>query len=77
MKKILVFCDVHLGIRTHSVQQSSGLYDAEIQARIALDEIYHRAAQDDIFAIIFAGDMFHTSHPTSENIKFLISWLEK
>lgn len=77
MKKILVFCDVHLGIRTHSVQQSSGLYDAEIQARIALDEIYYRAAQDDIFAIIFAGDMFHTSHPTSENIKFLISWLEK
>lgn len=77
MEKILGFADVHLGIRTHSVQHSSGLYDAEIQARIALEEIYQRASLDDIYAIICAGDMCHTSHPTTENITFFISWAKK
>jgi DNA repair exonuclease SbcCD nuclease subunit len=77
MKKLLSFSDVHLGIRTHSVQQSSGLFDAELEGRIALDEVYERACQDDIFAIICAGDVFHSSHPTTENIKFFISWLRK
>ena len=77
MKKILSFSDVHLGIRTHSIQTPTGLFEAEIEARIALDELYMRACQDDIFAIICAGDLFHSSHPTTENIKFLISWLHQ
>lgn len=77
MKKILGLSDIHLGIRTHSVQTPSGLFEAEIEGRIALDEIYMRACQDDIFAIICAGDIFHSSHPTTENIKFFIGWLEQ
>ena len=76
MEKILGFSDIHLGIRTHSTLCSSGLYEAEIEGRIALDEIYRRSCQDDIFAIILAGDMFHTSNPTSENVRFFVGWLE-
>ena len=77
MKKILALSDIHLGIRTHSVQTPSGLFEAEIEGRIALDEIYMRACQEDIFAIICAGDVFHSSHPTTENIRFFIGWLEQ
>jgi DNA repair exonuclease SbcCD nuclease subunit len=76
-KKILGFADVHLGIKTHSTQQSSGLFDAEIEARIALNEILKRFSEDDIEIAICAGDMFHTSHPTTQNNEFITSWIEQ
>jgi DNA repair exonuclease SbcCD nuclease subunit len=76
-KKILGFADAHLGIKTHSTQQSSGLFDAEIEARIALNEVLKRFSKDDIEIAICAGDMFHTSHPTTQNNEFITSWIEK
>jgi len=77
MKKVLCFSDVHLGLRTYSYQRESGLFDAEIEARIALDEVYEKSKDSDIDMIICAGDIFHTSHPTSKNIEFFIGWLKK
>lgn len=73
---ILVFSDTHLGIKTHSVQGSDGLTTAEREARIAMSTIYRRARQDDIEMVICCGDLFHTPHPTTRNIEFIIDWLQ-
>jgi DNA repair exonuclease SbcCD nuclease subunit len=74
---ILVFSDTHLGIKTHSVIEPDGLSTAEHDARIALNQIYTRAKEDDIELVIFCGDMFHTSHPTTKNIEFFIDWIQR
>jgi len=74
---ILSFSDVHLGIKTYSIQNDVGLATAEVEARIALDAVYTRASQPDIDLITFTGDMFHTSHPTTENIKYFIGWIQR
>ncbi len=74
---ILSFSDVHLGIKTHSIKENDGLVTAEHEARKALACIYDRATKDDIDGIIFCGDMFHTPHPTTKNIRFLVRWVQK
>jgi len=74
---ILVFSDVHLGIKTHSIYESDGLTTAEHEAIKALEAVYERATQPDIDMLICCGDIFHTTHPTSINVLYLISWLNK
>lgn len=74
---ILFFSDVHLGLRSHSIQDSDGVYSAERDAMQALDYIYSRSTKDDVEMIIFGGDMTHTNNPTPPNVGFLISWFLK
>ncbi|HRZ18484.1 MAG TPA: metallophosphoesterase family protein [Methanofastidiosum sp.] len=74
---ILFFSDVHLGLRSHSVQNSIGLYSAELDAMKALECIYQRAQKNDIDMILFGGDMTHTNNPLSMDAKFIIYWLHK
>ena len=71
---ILFFSDVHLGLRSHSIQDSNGVYSAELDAMQALDYICERSKSEDIEMVIFGGDMTHTNHPTPPNVGFLISW---
>jgi DNA repair exonuclease SbcCD nuclease subunit len=71
---ILFFSDCHLGIKTYSNMTSDGVYTAEVDVRNALNEIYKRSSRSDIDIIIFAGDFFHTSHPTTNNIEWAIEW---
>lgn len=74
---VLFFSDLHLGVKTHSIQDSQGLTNAEIDARTALNVVYERARADDINMMVCCGDTFHTPHPTTRNIETLIEWLYK
>lgn len=74
---ILVFGDVHLGEKTYSKINSDGFYCAELEAIKALEQIYTRASQNDIQAIICTGDFFHTNHPTVKLIDYAIYWFKK
>jgi DNA repair exonuclease SbcCD nuclease subunit len=74
---ILVFADVHLGIKSYSSYNSKGLSTAENEARASLEEIYLRASKTDISMICCLGDFFHTNQPSTENISFAISWFHK
>lgn len=74
---ILAFSDVHLGDKSNSVQGKDGLSTTEREARIAMEAVYERAKQSDIDILICCGDIYHTSHPTSKNIEFLIGWLHR
>lgn len=75
--KLLFFSDVHLGIRSYSIQEENGIYSAEKDSRISLEAIYERSQQPDISLIIFGGDMTHTNTPTTENNKYLIDWFHR
>ena len=65
---ILAFSDLHLGVKTYSKQQIDGLFTAECEARVALEEIYQRISKPDISLIIFCGDWFDNNiiytHPS-------------
>lgn len=74
---ILFFSDLHFGIRSYSQQMLDGTYTAENEARIALQEIYERISSDDITAVIFGGDWFHTNQPTIENVRYTIQWIKQ
>ena len=74
---ILAFADVHLGIKSYSSYNSTGLSTAEYEARVSLEEIYLRSSKEDISMICCLGDFFHTNQPSTENISFAISWFHK
>jgi DNA repair exonuclease SbcCD nuclease subunit len=74
---ILIFADVHLGIKSYSSFDNKGLMTAEHEARTALSEIYLRACKSDIDMIVCLGDFFHTNQPSTENISYAISWFHK
>lgn len=74
---ILFFSDTHLGLRSHSIQDSNGIYSAELDAMKALDYVFERGKKDDVDTIIFGGDMNHTNHPTPLNVQFLVEWFLK
>ena len=74
---LLFFGDVHYGLKSYSTIDSDGKYTAELDCINALEAIYERCKQLDIEIIIMGGDFFHTSHPSTSNIKWVISWLNK
>lgn len=74
---ILFFSDLHLGLKSYSIQDKNGDYSSEIDALNAMEAIYQRSCQEDISMIIFGGDMTHSPLPTTKNIKYLINWLNK
>jgi DNA repair exonuclease SbcCD nuclease subunit len=74
---ILFFADTHFGLKTYSTQDSNGKFTSELDVMNALEFIYERAKQDDITMLIHGGDFFHSPHPTTSNIKWVISWLQR
>ena len=74
---ILSISDIHLGHKLYSSILDGGLTEAEEDTRIALTRVKERASQDDIEIIICAGDFFHTSRPSIENVRWVISWIKE
>ncbi len=76
---IMILCvsDVHLGHKLYSSILDDGLTDAEEDTRAALNKIAERASEDDIEMIICAGDFFHTARPSTENVRWVISWFKE
>jgi DNA repair exonuclease SbcCD nuclease subunit len=74
---ILSIADIHLGHKLYSSILDNGLTTAEEDTRAALDKVYERASALDIEMIICAGDFFHVSKPSSENIRWAITWVKK
>lgn len=74
---ILCISDIHLGHKLYSSILDNGLTEAEEDTRIALSKVKDRASQDDIELVICAGDFFHTSKPSIENVRWVITWFKK
>ena len=75
---ILAFADLHLGnTGAYSKLGPDGFYTAESDAITALEYIYEQSKLPEIDCIIFTGDFFHTSHPSTRNIAVVINWLNK
>src|SRR5271157_2682659 len=74
---MLVLADSHLGYSGYSTYNAEGVSTATEYIRQALDDVYIRSQQPDINIIICAGDFFHSKHPTTENVRWAISWFKK
>lgn len=74
---ILFYADVHFGVKSYSTQQNNGLFTSEQDTLNSLEFIYERSKCDDIDLIICGGDIFHTNHPSTINIMYMIEWLQK
>jgi len=73
---IMFFADAHLEHRLYHEYTDNFLTTSEVDSRIALDGVYKRASQSDIELIIFGGDYFHVSKPSTENIRWMQEWFK-
>jgi len=74
---ILIIADVHLGHRLYSAHTQTGITTAEYDTRYALERVYERVIKPDIDMIICAGDFFNTHRPSSENVRWSITWFNR
>lgn len=74
---LLCFGDVHLGHKLYHTLTEFNITTSEETTMFALNKIKFRAMEPDITAIFCLGDLFHSPKPSTENIRYIIWWLEE
>jgi len=74
---IMYFADAHVGHRMYQSMTDDGITTAEKDTRVALDYLYERMQEPEIELVIFGGDLFNSSRPSAESIRWIIQWFKK